>query len=155
LPAGDEMAVTVFMPGLFAIVMPDVEVKTRPKTRLDAAYFPAGTSSAIAGGRIPGIQERVQIFAETVGGLAFTVNCPLQQRAAHHRLHGAGQGVGVSPGQLAGVDRVVEQRLDPGAHAARVGQRVAMEIGIEEIHLQEGKAVRQRLRRVGAGRRGR
>ena len=37
----------------------------------------------------------------------------------------------------------------PALHAARVHERVLVELGIHEIHLEEREAVRQRLRRVG------
>ena len=90
-----------------------------------------------------------EILDQAVRGLAFAVNRPLQQRPSHHRLDGACQRIGIGPQQLARFDGFVEQRLDAGPHLARVRERVALKIRIEEIHLQEREAVRQRLGRVG------
>src|SRR5437660_4345586 len=102
---------------------------------------------------VPRLEQCIQILAQPLDDLRVAIDRPLQQRAADERLDGAREAHRIAPPQLAGVDGFVEQRFQLALHGARVRGRVLVEIGVGEVHLQEGEAVAHHLRRSGSRRR--
>src|SRR5262245_14710344 len=92
-------------------------------------------------------EEHLDVLPQARGGGTVAIDRPLQQRPAHHRLHGAREPRGIAWYQSAGHNRVVEQPFHLGVHRAGMREGVGVKLGIGEIHLQKGEAVRERFRR--------
>src|SRR5712692_859598 len=109
--------------------------------------FAPWMTPSLPGRAVTWTKKGIQIFMDALEDRAVPVDGPLQHRAAEERLDGARQLPRVAILELAGGDRLVEQLGDFRTHCVGMRKCVLVKLRVDEIHLQEREAVRERFGR--------